>query len=134
MLVPNNFFEKSFFDNWFDHWHGDEVTRFMPKAGIAEQEKEFVLNLDLPGFKKDELDVEVKGDQLVVKGERRKSELHKEGGYIREERSFGNFERRFVLPQSVERNKIAVSYVDGVLQVTMPKCEEAAARRLKISS
>ncbi len=133
MLVPSSFFEKNFFDHWFDHWHDDEVTRFVPKAGIAEREQEFALNLDLPGFKKNELDVEVKDDQLIVRGERCKSEKHKEGGYLREERAFGAFERRFVLPQSVVRNKIAVNYKDGVLQVTMPKREEATAKRLEIN-
>ena len=133
MLVPSNFFENNFLDHWFDHWLGDEVTRFVPKAGIAEREKEFALNLDLPGFKKNELDVEVKDDQLIVRGERRKNKTHKESGYLREERAFGAFERRFVLPQSVVRNKIAVNYKDGVLQVIMPKHEEATARRLEIN-
>ena len=133
MLVPSSFFEKNFFDHWFDNWHRDEVTRFVPKAGIAEREQEFALSLDLPGFKKNELEVEVKDDQLIVKGERRKGERHNEAGYLREERAFGAFERRFVLPQSVARHKIAVNYKDGVLQVTMPKHAEAAARRLAIN-
>ncbi len=130
MLVPSSFFQKSFFDHWFDHWHEDEVTRFVPKAGIAEREQDIALNLDLPGFKKNELDVEVQGDQLVVRGERHKGE--EQGRYRREERAFGAFERRFVLPQSVARHKIAVNYKDGVLQVTMPKREAAATRRLAI--
>ncbi len=133
MLVPSSFFEKNLFDHWFDRWHGDEVTSFVPKAGIAEREREFALSLDLPGFKKNELGVEVKDDQLIVRGERRKNENHKDGGYQREERVFGAFERRFVLPQSVARDKIAVNYSDGVLQVTLPKQAEAAARRLEIS-
>ena len=133
MLVSSSFFENFFFERWFDHWHGDEVTRFVPKAGITEREQEFDLSLDLPGFKKTELGVEVKDDQLIVRGERRKSEKHKEGGYLREERAFGVFERRFVLPQSVVRHKIAVNYKDGVLRVTVPKHEEATVRRLEIN-
>ena len=133
MLVSRSFFEKNLFDHWFDHWPGDEVTRFVPKAGIAEREREFALSLDLPGFKKNELDVEVKDDQLIVRGERRQHETHKDGGYLREERAFGAFERRFVLPQSVARKKIAVNYKDGVLQVTLPKQEEATAHRLEIN-
>ena len=132
MLVPSGFFEKNFLDHWLDHWHGDEVARFVPKAGIAERAHEYALSLDLPGFQKNELDVEVKDDQLIVKGNRNQSEKHKEGGYLREERAFGAFERRFVLPQSVARHKIAVTYKDGVLHVTLPKHEEATARRLKI--
>jgi len=132
MLVPSSFFEKNFFDHWLAHWQRDEATRFMPKAGIVEREREFTLSLDLPGFKKDELEVELKDDQLIVRGERRTSEKHGEGGYLREERAFGAFERRFVLPQSVASNKIAVTYKDGVLQVMLPKQEEATARRLAI--
>ena len=133
MLVPSSFFEKNILEHWFEHWPGDEGARFVPKVGIAEREREFALSLDLPGFKTNELDVEVKDDQLIVKGERRQSEKHKEDGYLREERAFGAFERRFVLPRSVARDKIAVNYIDGVLQVTMPKHEEATARRLTIN-
>lgn len=132
MLVPSSFFEKNFFDHWLDRWQNDEATCFMPKAGIVEREREFALSLDLPGFNKDELEVEVKDDQLIVRGERRKGEKHREGGYLREERAFGAFERRFVLPQSVASAKIAVTYKDGVLQVMLPKQEEATARRLAI--
>ena len=133
MLIPSSFFEKNFLEHWFDHWHDDDAVRFVPKAGIAEREQEFALSLDLPGFKTNELHVEVKDDQLLVRGERRKGEKHKEDGYLREERAFGAFERRFVLPPSVARDKIAVNYTDGVLQVTMPKHEQATARRLEIN-
>ena len=133
MLVVSGFFKKNLFDHWFDHSPGDEVTRFVPKAGIAEREREFALRLDLPGFKKNELDVEVKDDQLIVRGERRKHETHEEGGCLHEERAFGAFERRFVLPQSVARNKIAVNYTEGVLQVMLPKHEEAAAQKIVIN-
>lgn len=133
MLVPSSFFERGFFDHWFDHWNDREVAQFVPKVGITEQEQAFALNLDLPGFKKSDLQVEVKDEQLIVKGERRRHKKHDDNCCLREERVFGAFERRFVLPQSVERGKIAVSYNDGVLQVTMPKHAKAAAHRLEIS-
>ena len=133
MLVANSFFAKDFLGHWFDHWHSDSEAHFVPQAGIAEQPQEYVLSLDLPGCKKDALQVEVKDKQLIVKGERHHHAKHEHAGCLREERAFGAFERRFVLPESVARNKIAVHYSDGVLQVKMPKSETATARRLAIS-
>lgn len=128
MLVPRSFFDKSLLDRW------DTGSGFTPKAGVVERDHEFVLNLDLPGFRKNELDVEVKGNQLLIKGERRKSSVEETGGYYREEQAFGAFERRFSLPESVDSGAITVNYADGVLQVTMPKHEEVMPRKLEIKN
>lgn len=127
MLVASDFFERSFWQEWMSGGAG-----FAPKAGVSEGDRQFDLNIDLPGFKKDDLQVEVKRDQLVIKGERRQEQRHDDDGYSREERSFGSFERRFALPDSVDSTNITVDYRDGVLQVTLPKHEEVAPRRLEI--
>lgn len=124
MLIASDFF-------WPDWMVGGVVSDFAPKAGVSEGESEFTLNIDLPGFKKDDLQIEVKEDQLIIKGERHQQ--RDDDGYHREERSFGTFERRFTLPDSVDSANITVSYHDGVLQITLPKREEVAPRRLEIT-
>lgn len=127
MLVASDFFDR----HWWREWmRGDEGIDFAPKAGINEDDHQFALNIDLPGFKKDDLQVEVRKNQLVIKGERRQ-ESH-DNDYGREERSFGAFERRFALPETVDSGAITVGYRAGVLQVVLPKHEEVAPRRLEI--
>lgn len=121
MLVASDFF----WQDWMTRGNG-----FSPKAGVSENDHQFDLNIDLPGFKKDDLQIEVKEDQLIIRGERRQEH----NGYQREERSFGAFERRFTLPDSVDTTNITVGYRDGVLQATLPKHEEVAPRRLEITN
>lgn len=128
MLVASDFFDGNFWQEWMSGG-----VDFAPKAGVSEGDRQFDLNIDLPGFKKDDLRVEVKRDQLVIKGERRQEQRSHNDGYCREERSFGAFERRFTLPDNIDSTNITVGYHDGVLQVTLPKHEEIAPRRLEIN-
>ena len=112
---------------------GDEAeierADWIPSADIYEDEREYTLALDLPGIKRDSLDVSLDDATLTIRGER----AAQEGvGVRRAERPQGRFVRTFSLPNAVDRAGIAADYKDGVLVLHLPKRTEQQARRVKI--
>jgi len=112
---------------------GDEAeierADWIPSADIYEDEREYTLALDLPGIKRDSLDVSLDDGRLTVRGERGPEEGV---GVRRAERPQGRFVRTFSLPDAVDRAGIAADYKDGVLLLHLPKRAEQQARRVKI--
>ena len=112
---------------------GDEAeierADWIPSADIYEDEREYMLALDLPGIKRDSLDVSLDDGRLTVRGERAAAEGV---GVRRAERPQGRFVRTFSLPDAVDRAGIAADYKDGVLVLHLPKRAEQQARRVKI--
>jgi len=106
-----------------------ERADWIPAADVYEDEREYLLALDLPGIDRDALDVGLDDGRLVIRGERRGLEgLHAR----RTERPQGRFVRTFSLPDAVERGAISADYKDGVLLLHLPKRGEQSGRRLKI--
>lgn len=123
---------QSSFGNWgantgfFEGWS--------PAVDLMEDKDKFTVKVELPGMKKDEIDVSLHGDTLNICGERKKEEEHKEGENYRSERYFGRFQRSVQLPQAVDGNKIEAGYRDGVLTITLPKTEEAKRKQIEIKA
>jgi HSP20 family protein len=106
---------------------------WMPPVDIIEDKDRILMTAELPGFKESDIEIQTEGGVLTIRGERR-SEVEKEGRtYHRMERSYGQFVRSFTLPNNVDREHIKASFADGLLQIEMPKREEARARQIKIS-
>ena len=106
-----------------------ERADWIPSADIYEDEREYMLALDLPGIKRDLLDVSLDDATLTIRGER----AAQEGvGVRRAERPQGRFVRTFSLPDAVDRAGIAADYKDGVLLLHLPKRTGQQARRVKI--
>jgi len=106
-----------------------ERADWVPSADIYEDEREYMLALDLPGIKRDSLDVSLDDATLTIRGER----AAQEGvGVRRAERPQGRFVRTFSLPDAVDRAGIAADYKDGVLLLHLPKRTGQQARRVKI--
>ena len=106
---------------------------WMPPVDIIEDKDRILMTAELPGFKESDIEIQTEGGVLTIRGERR-SEVEKEGRtYHRMERSYGQFVRSFTLPNNVDREHIKASFADGLLQIEMPKREEAKARQIKIS-
>ncbi len=106
-----------------------ERADWIPAADVYEDEREYLLALDLPGIKRDGLDVSLDEGRLVIRGERAAAqELHTR----RAERPQGRFVRTFSLPDAVDRARIAADYKDGVLLLPLPKRSERPGRGLKI--
>jgi HSP20 family protein len=103
-----------------------------PAVDIYETENELVLRADLPDVKLENIDVRVENETLTIKGERRFEQQENTKGFHRIERSYGTFVRSFSVPATVENDKVAASYKDGVLTVTLPKKEAAKPRQVKV--
>ncbi|OGF09186.1 MAG: hypothetical protein A2W00_12355 [Candidatus Eisenbacteria bacterium RBG_16_71_46] len=110
----------------------DVAAVFTPAVDIEETPDEFVLRADLPGVDQKDVKVSLMGDTLTIRGERRQEHEAQEGGLRRMERFYGSFERSFSLGTPVRNDKIKASYKDGVLQVHVPKAEEAKLREIEV--
>ena len=117
----------------FSPSEGEVSTRtWAPPVDIYEDGDNLVLKAELPGLSPDEVQVRVENNTLYLKGERKFDKEVKEQNYHRVERSYGTFTRTFTLPNSVDADKVAANFKDGVLTLTMPKKEEAKPKTIKI--
>lgn len=108
---------------------------FAPSCEIIEEDRNFVLKADLPGVKKEDVKVEVMGDRLTIRAERREEKEAKDGkGKLRHisEISYGSYIRSFTLPQPINEKNVDAKFENGVLFVTVPKAEESKAKQISI--
>lgn len=106
---------------------------WVPPVDVAEEGDRLVLRAELPGIKESDIEIEFENGMLTLKGERRFEDEKKERNYHRIERSYGRFVRSFNLPRSVDAEGIEASYEEGVLEITIPKREEAKPRQIRIT-
>lgn len=103
---------------WRRPWMPEE---WLPDTDVFEREGKLVFRLDLPGMKREDIQVKVEADTLVITGRREEKEELKETDYYRCERYTGEFTRAFGLPEEVKPEAIDATYGDGVLEVTVAK-------------
>ena len=105
-----------------------------PQVEVFERGNELVLRADLPGLRKEDVNVEIADDAITIEGERKNEHEEKREGYYRSERSYGKFYRRIPMPEGVKAEDADASFSNGVLEITMPatKREARKARRLEI--
>lgn len=106
-----------------------DAARWSPQIEVFERDGNLVVHADLPGVKRDDVEVSVDGDVLTIRGERRQENREAHSGYRRTERSYGTFFRQIPLPEGVDPTEIAATYEDGVLQVIIPSRDQERARR-----
>jgi HSP20 family protein len=104
-----------------------------PQVDVVENDTELVIRADLPGVKKDDVQLEIGNGMLVLKGEKKEEKEVKDAQYRMVERSYGAFERSFALPSSVDADKIRADFRNGVLEVHLPKTEKAVGRKVVIN-
>ncbi|MBL8959302.1 MAG: Hsp20/alpha crystallin family protein [Gemmatimonadetes bacterium] len=111
-----------------------EPVGWMPPVEIEELEKELVLTMELPGLKKEQVDVSFEDGVLTIKGEKleERTEEKKDRQLHVWERQYGAFHRAFTLPRTVDGGRISAQFKDGVLRVHLPRVTEAAPRGRKI--
>ncbi|HEY1219772.1 MAG: Hsp20/alpha crystallin family protein [Bryobacteraceae bacterium] len=105
-----------------------------PAVDIYETENDLVVKADLPDVDLKDIDVRVENQTLTIAGERKFEKQDNVAGYHRIERSYGNFTRSFAVPNSFDTEKIAASFKNGVLSVSLPKKEAAKPRQIKIEA
>ena len=121
------------FDGLFES-RGRGSEGWIPALDVWETENDIVYAFDLPGLAEDAISIEVADDTLTVTGERRRATEEQSDRFFRYERRYGSFSRAVGLPAGVDDSKIAAAYKDGVLEVRVPKPEEAKPRRIQLGA
>jgi HSP20 family protein len=103
-----------------------------PPIDVEETPDAYVFHADLPGVNAKDVKITVNGDTLTVRGERKREEQKTEGSLYRTERLYGAFERTFTLGTPVRSDQVKAAYRDGVLEIKVPKAEEARAREIEV--
>jgi HSP20 family protein len=116
-------------------WESDEVCgAWLPPVDILERGDDLLIRAELPGVKIEDIDVRVENNVLRLSGERRREGETEEGKSFRRERSYGAFTRAFSLPATVDATKIKAQLRNGVLEISLPKAEEAKPRKVEIKA
>jgi len=105
-----------------------------PALEVFEKEDKFVVKVELPGMKEEDIDVSAKDGTLTIKGERKSESEVNEEDYYCCERSYGNFFRSIALPSTADAKKIEANYEDGVLEVNLPKAAEIQPKKISVSA
>ena len=113
---------------------GSEARLWAPAVDITENEHEIVLEAELPGMKKEEIDVQLNGDTLTLRGERKIESSEKGEQYHRVERQYGAWQRSFQIEIPIDAQNVNADYKDGVLTVRLPKAEEVKPRQIAITT
>lgn len=103
----------------------------IPAANVIEGEKEYRIELAIPGFKKEEVKVDLENEILTISAENKSEKEETTRRYTRKEFSYGSFSRSFQLPKAVNADKTEAKYENGVLKLTIPKKEEALSKARK---
>lgn len=102
-------------------------------ADVVEQDEEYVVTVDLPGFEREDVDLSVTDDTLHVTARREEAEDEEDETYIRKERRHRTVDRRLSLPAPIDRESVSATMKNGVLTVTLPKAETSEAHQIEIS-
>ncbi|MCX7994513.1 MAG: Hsp20/alpha crystallin family protein [candidate division WOR-3 bacterium] len=124
-------------DRLFNTFFGRSVSEelegvWVPVIDIEEDNENFIVSAELPGLKKEDVKISVRGNLLTISGERKHEAETKNKTYHRVERMYGKFSRTITLPSDVDVNKIKAIYKDGVLHITLPKPETMKPKEIEV--
>lgn len=103
-----------------------------PSIDIVDRENEILVRAEVPGVKKEDLSIEVQGNQLFLSGKHEDEAEQEQGNYLYRERRFGSFTRSIQLPEEVDSNKVKASCHNGILEITLPKAETAKRKKISV--
>ncbi|MEM6737623.1 MAG: Hsp20/alpha crystallin family protein [Bacteroidota bacterium] len=125
---PTSF--RNFIDRFFnDDFLGGSIPSFSPRVDIAETEKDYEVQLHVPGMNKDDFKINLNDDQITISGERKFKNEKNEKNYHSLESYYGTFNKTFYLPEVVNRNDVNAVYKDGILTVVLPKDKKRTAKK-----
>ncbi len=111
---------------------GISASTWAPAVDIYETPETIVMKADLPGLTREDIEIEIRDNMLTIKGERRFAKDVQQENYLRIERAYGPFQRSFTLPTGARQEVIRASFHDGVLELLLPKAEEAKPKKIAI--
>jgi HSP20 family protein len=109
----------------------DSLSRWNPAVNVCQDKDRFTVVVELPGLKKEEIEISLHDDTLTIAGERKREEASEQEFLT--ERLYGKFQRSLTLPTVVDAEKVKASYKDGLLQVELPKAEEAKPKQIEVA-
>ena len=104
----------------------------MPACEILDTDTAFIVTPDVPGLRKDDIELELKDHHLHVAGNRKRRELGEKDRVLRQERRFGKFRRAFALPDGIDEQQVSARFSDGVLEIVLPKAA-VAGRKITVN-
>ena len=134
-----SFFDKFFEGNLMDwnNWNYSSTDTTLPAVNVKEDKDSYTIEVAAPGMAKEDFKVDYENGRLTISSERKNESREKDGNYTRREFSYQSFQRSFTVPENiVNGEKIAASYKEGILHISLPKREEVKpkpAREIKIS-
>jgi HSP20 family protein len=108
------------------------LAGWLPAVDLYEDKDSLIVRAELPGMKKEDIDIALHNGFLTLSGERKEQKKYEEGETFRSERFLGRFQRTIGLPSKVDAEKIKATYKDGVLTVVLPKSEEAKPKQIPV--
>jgi HSP20 family protein len=131
--MMEDFFGRRARSWWPESWfRRGEMDVSAPALDVFEDKDDVVVKAELPGIDKEHIEVNLTDNLLTIKGEKKKEEEVKEENYYRCERSYGSFMRSVELPKAVHTDKVKASFKNGILEVRVPKTEEAKAKEINV--
>jgi HSP20 family protein len=125
---------RPFRESW-PEWAGLGETFEMtaPRVDLIDREDELLVRAEVPGVEKKDLEVDLSGQMLTIRGERRREEKKGEGEYFRSEIARGSFSRTLRLPEEVDFEKARAEFADGMLEIHLPKTHKTERRRITVA-
>jgi len=124
------------FSDIMDEFFSDAVAtrqnRFSPSIDISETDNQYIIDVEIPGIKKDDIDLNIENNTLTISGERKFEKKEDNKQYHRVESHYGSFSRSFTLPENVKTDSISASYNNGILNITVDKSEQQMKKQIKI--
>ncbi len=117
---------------WTPTWVTASGAGFIPNVDVKETAHEYVVTVEVPGLRPEDLDVHITADTITIKGERKEEQENKRESYYYRESSVGSFQRVIPLPGPVVAEKAAAQLKDGVLTLTLPKAEPSKLTGVKV--
>jgi HSP20 family protein len=132
----NSLFDGFFNDFQPEKWLADDWDGKLlcPNFEVDETDKEIKVSAELPGMDEKDIDVTLDGNVLTIKGEKKEEKDEKTKGRHISERMYGSFRRNFSLPENLDKDNIKAGLKKGVLEILLPKTEEAKSKKIELKS
>jgi HSP20 family protein len=130
--MMEDFFGRNRRPWWPSLWSRGRLAELMSPVDIYEEKEDIVVKAELPGMTKDDIEVDISDSHLTLKGEKKKEEKIEEEDYFACERAYGAFHRSVELPRDVQADKVKASFKNGILEIRLPKTEEAKTKQIKV--